>query len=227
MRRSELAFRYGADGILLDWKAYGWEKKEATIVTVKEGVRTHFDVNVKVGYTAKALSESVKIAETVFSTARNSVDGKYVLVDATADIVAPEGYENISRLDSNTDWGTALERQFFNKTDLSAYKEIWFGVKIVNGGWVLRGVDELNNLTGWVFLHYIQIEDGVWVAEIYNGAQLYLTDFKVTGQTLQNMTYRDGWSNGFLLYNNNGRRPEGKNTQIYATEIRGVLKDAE
>ena len=82
-------------------------------------------------------------------------------------------------------------------------------------------------ITGWVFFHYIQIEEGVWALEItlddVNG-NVYLVEHNVKAVDLRNMTYRDGWSNGFLLYNNQGRRPAGEITKVYATEIRAISK---
>jgi hypothetical protein len=146
------------------------------------------------------------------------------LKDVASEIPAPEGYENIHRLDGDKDWSTALERQFFNETDLSAYKEVWFAMKIVNGFWVMRGQWQRDTLTDWVYFHYIQIEDGVWAVEVSTGTGHFITEFNVLGTNLRSMTYREGYGNGLLLYNNNGHRPAGENTSIYATEIRGILK---
>ena len=95
-------------------------------------------------------------------------------------------------------------------------------MKIVNGGWVMRA--NAQTLNGWISFHYIQVEDGVWIAEIYEEGKCFITEYDVKGNNAQYLTYRDGWGNGFLLYNNQGRRPAGEPTSIYATEIRGILK---
>ena len=212
----------GEGSIVIDWKSLGWEKRTVTVVSIKNGVRTHFDANVQLAYTASALADSVKIQDTAFGTWRGS---EYILTDAVADIDAPEGFEKINRLDGDKDWSTALDRNFFNTTNLTGYKEVWFGMKIVNGGWVMKATAQ--TITGWVFFHYIQIEEGVWALEITlddaNG-NVYLVEHNVKGVDLRNMTYRDGWSNGFLLYNNQGRRPAGEITKVYATEIRAISK---
>ena len=210
----------GAEAITLDWKALGWGKQAVTVVSVKDGVRTHFETNVNITYRSEGkLENSVKIADSVFSDYRGV---EYILTDIQSDIAAPEGYENVQRLDGDKDWSTALERHFFSKADLSAYKEIWFEVKAVNAGWVMRANAQV--ITGWISFHYIQVEDGVWIAEIYANGQHFMTEYDVKGTNLQYLTYRDGWGNGFLLYNNQGRRPVGENTSLYATEIRGITK---
>jgi hypothetical protein len=140
-----------------------------------------------------------------------------------ADIQAPAGYEKITRVDSYTIWTSALPREFFNATDLSAYQDIWFSVKIENGFWVMRATQQYN-ISGWVSFHYVQVEEGVWVAEVSVGGKLFITEYDVMGNNLRQLTYRDGWSNGLLLYNNQGKRPDGETTKIYATEVRGILK---
>ena len=212
----------GEGSVVIDWKSLGWEKRAVTVVSIKNGERTHFDANVKIVYPVSEFEDSVKIQDSAFGTWRG---GEYILTDEAADIDAPEGFENINRLDGDKDWSTALDRGFFNATNLTAYKEVWFGMKIVNGFWVMRGTEQ-TSITGWVFFHYIQIEEGVWALEItledVNG-NVYLVEHNVKGVDLRNMTYRDGWSNGFLLYNR-ARRPEGETTKVYATEIRGILK---
>ena len=210
----------GEQAITLDWKALGWGKQAVTVVSVKNGVRTHFETNVNVTYRSEGkLENSVKIADSAFSDYRGV---EYILTDVQSDIQAPKGYENVQRLDGDKDWSTALERHFFSKADLSAYKEIWFAMKIVNGGWVMRANNQ--TLNGWISFHYIQVEDGVWIAEIYEEGKCFITEYDVKGNNAQYLTYRDGWGNGFLLYNNQGRRPAGEPTSIYATEIRGILK---
>lgn len=212
----------GEGSIVLDWKKLGWEKQTVTVVTIKNGVRTHFYTDIQVGYQSKNFADSVKAIDSVLGDKRN-MDANHVLVDVEADIQAPEGYENITRVDSYTTWSSALPREFFNATDLSAYQDIWFSVKIENGFWVMRATQQYS-ISGWVSFHYVQVEEGVWVAEVTVGGNLFITEFDVVGNNLRQLTYRDGWSNGLLLYNNQGSCPEGEAAKLYVTEVRGVLK---
>ena len=209
----------GEEAITLKWKELGWGTQTVTVVSVNDDVRTHFETKLNVTYRSSDMKDSKKIQDSVFSAWRGS---EYILTDVASDIEAPEGYENVQRLDGDKDWSTALERGFFNNADLSAYKEIWFAVKVVNGGWVMRA--NAQTITGWIYFHYIQVDNGVWIAEIDANGQHVLTEYDVKGNNAQYLTYRDGWGNGFLLYNNQGRRPAGENTNLYATEIRGILK---
>ena len=215
----------GEGSITIDWKKFGWEKQAVTIVTVKGDVRTHFDANVQIGYPSNNFADSVKVEDSVLVA---KTFEKHVLFDVDMqeegdETKAPEGYEMISRVDSNTTWVSALPREFFNATDLTAYQDIWFSMKIVNGFWVMRATQQFS-ITGWVSFHYVQIEEGVWAVEVSVDGQHFITEYNVEGINLKYMTYRSGWGNGLLLYNNQGSCPEGETTRLYVTEVRGVLK---
>ena len=209
----------GAESVTIDCDKFGWGTREVTVVTIKEGERSHFNINLRVWYVKAAFADSIVVKDSAFSTTRTST---YTLTEVPSDIEAPEGYENIIRLDCVQEWPTALAREFFNRDDLSAYSDVWFAVKITNGEFICK--QNAVKTVGWIYFHYTQLKEGEWVAEITVDGKVHETEFNVRGTTVANMLYRDGWTNGFLFYNNNGRKAAEATTSMYATEIRGVLK---
>lgn len=210
----------GADEIVIDCEKFGWGTKDVTIVTIQEGIRTHFNTKLHVWYTSANFADATEAHASAFSNTRTA--GGYTLTEVDADIEAPTGYQKVTRLDCVQEWPTALAREFFNKEDLSAYSDVWFGIKIVKGVFICKQVEV--KTSDWIYFHYTQLGDNTWVAEITVDGKLYLTEFGVTGNRLADMTYRSGWSNGFLFYNNGGRKAAEETTSMYATEILGVLK---
>jgi hypothetical protein len=209
----------GAGTITIDCEKFGWGTRDVTIVTIKKGVRSHFNTKLHVWYTSADFAKAVEVHASAFSDTRTM---GYTLTEVASDIEAPTGYKKVTRLDCVEEWPTALSKEFFNKSNLSAYSDIWFGIKIVNGSFICKQKEE--KTSDWIYFHYTQLGDNNWVAEITLNGKLYLTEFGVTGNRLADMTYRSGWSDGFLFYNNNGRKAAEDTTSMYATEILGVLK---
>ncbi|MBR2646353.1 MAG: Ig-like domain-containing protein [Clostridia bacterium] len=211
----------GADQITVDWQKLDWGKNEVTVVSVKEGEREHFVTSLILDYEKGDKAESTIVQDSVFSAWRGGATDK--MHDIECDIAAPEGFEKVKRLDSYVAWPTALSSAFFDGTDLSGYTDIWFALKINNGRFVFQ--QETIYTSNWVYFHYTQTSDGVWAAEVTIEGNVYKTEFNIvgTGNQLKHMLYRSGWSNGFLLYNNNADPiSEAAPTSVYGTEIRGV-----
>jgi len=208
----------GSTAITIDFSKCAWGTENYTVVSVKEGVREHFNIDLKLWYTSNAFADSEIVSDSVFDSRRQN--SEYSFTDGEVDISAPEGYEKVERIDCTKDWSTALAREFFSLTDLSEYKDIWFGIKLVNAKFVF--ITKSEPATSWAFFHFTRVGENEWVAEVTIDGVNVVLEFGISGMTLQKMLYRDGWSNGLLIYNNQGLRPEGGTTSLYCTEIRGV-----
>ena len=217
----------GTEQIVVDgWQKLAWGKNNVTVVSVKNGVRENFTVDVILDYTRADVKDATKIAESAFSTTR--VNGsEYTLVDVDpADSEKATGFNNVEQLNCSTEWSTALFYPVFLNMDISEYSDVWFALKIVNGHWVMQTVNV--ETSDWVYFHYTQTSDKMWAAEVSFAGSTYKIEYDISGKnanTIRELLYRSGWANGFLMYNNGGNDVnESTPTSIYATEVLGVKK---
>ena len=223
----------GDEDLTVDVSKLVWGTQKVTIVSEKNGARENFIVDLKLDYVKADQATGEKIFDSALS-GRTSQGTEYSFTEVESDVEAPEGYTNVTRLDCNVAWGTALASSFWHSTAMSEYSDFWFCMKIVNGRWVMQTVTV--ETSGWVYFHYTQTSENVWVVEVKLGDSVYKTEFDVKGTKLQDLLYRSGWGDGFLLYNNNqGEQKEvcedgitrpilPFTTSIYATEVYGVKK---
>lgn len=216
----------GTDALNLDLSYLEWNMNNVTVVTVKNGEREHFTAKVKVWYTAGAMEDATMIAESAFSSYRGAADS-YFMVEVEADVDAPAGFEKVQRLDCEKTWPTALHDAFFNRVTVNGYSDIWFALKIVNAHWVWQA--ENYTIEDWVTFHFVQVNDGEWVAEVYLNGNLFKTRFGVittdSTQVGAMFSYGGYWGGGFLIYNNGGESVSAETpTSVYATEIYAIEK---
>ena len=218
----------GPTDLMINWEKLGWGKSEVTVVSIKNGEREHFVINVEVDYVAGDFAASKQIYDSAFSSRR--ANSEYSFTEVESDVPAPEGYKNVTRLDCNIAWSTALAREFWHPDSMSAYSDLWFAMRIVNGRWVMQ--EQTLDASAWVYFHYTQTSEGVWAVEVKIGDSVHKVEHDVKGLKLQDLLYRSGWSNGFLLYNNNQGEKKDENgvpilpftTSIYATEVYAIEK---
>ena len=99
-------------------------------------------------------------------------------------MTAPKGFSTITRYDSKSTWtSSVLDANCYDKTDLSAYSEVWFAIKMVNG--IMQvGVNAVGEKTTkattsedakWIYFHLTQTETNVWTIEITIDGVAYKT----------------------------------------------------
>lgn len=229
----------GKETITLNaWQSLEWGENEVTVVLVKNlgeanENRENFATTVSLTYSKGKLADSELIVENGFGSWRGYAPN-YEFVDVATDMAAPEGFEKVNRLDSYTQWASAMGSTYFTSADLSGYQDIWFAIKAENITRYIFQTVEVQT-SGWIYFHYTQTSDGVWAAEVKVDGEVYKTEYNInnynskTGaQSLQDILYRNGWSNGFLIYNNSRDADavsETKPTSVYITEIRGIAKN--
>lgn len=222
----------GMDDLHVDLDALQWGTQKVTIVIERNDVRESFSVNLKKWYVSADKKDAEKIKDSAMVGTHSNKE--YELVEDTQHTeAAPEGYTNVMKLDCKQAWSTALSKDFWSADDISEYSDIWFAMKIVNGRWVMQAKQEsefgVNFISGtWVYFHFTQISKGNWVAEVRFGAdKVFKTEFDIKETKLQGLMYRGGWSNGFLLYNNNNGEINSilpVTTSVYCTEVYAVKK---
>lgn len=216
----------GEEEILLDRSKLVWGVQNVTVVTIKNDVREHFNLSLNLWYTAADVKDATEVEETVFKAGSN---GSYAMSQGeyTDQVEKAEGFEKVSMYTSEVAWPTALDKHFFSSTNLSEYSDIWFAMRVDNGRFIFQTVTV--PASGWVYFHFTQTSENVWVAEVTIDGKVYKHEFDVvdTTNSLKNMLYRSGWGNGFLIYNNNATPVNATTpTRLYSTEILGVKKGA-
>ncbi len=224
----------GAEEITVDLDKLQWGDNDVTVVSIKNGEREHFNLNLKKWYTAGNFADSEIISDALFNERREYVDAQghtITFTEVATEEKAAEGYEKVTQLNCGVEWESALMREMFDMTEIRGYSDLWFGIKITNGRFIAQTVEV--QAAGWVYFHYTQTSDGVWVAEVTKGDEVYKTEFDIkdmggngTMQRVCDLLYRSGWSNGFLWYNNGsgGTVTETTPTSFYITELRGTKK---
>ena len=223
----------GATELAIDYIPCEWGDNEVTVVSVKDGAREHFTLTLHVWYKKGDFKNSTKVQENAFSTWYGS-DSTYFFEEIAADkipaeIGKAEGFENVTGWSCPAVWISAMGSEFFNNMDLSGYSDVWFAIKSVNiTRYIFQTVEVYS--PDWLYFHYTQTSDGVWAAEVTVNDKAYKTEFNIQGagkNSVAKLLYRDGWANGFLIYNNNreeGAVSEENPTVVYTSEIRAISK---
>ncbi len=155
---------------------------------------------------------------------------KYEGTDDTT--AAPAGFTNVTRFDTTT--ANAMWAAGYNNTTLSAYSDVWFAIKIVNGVLTTPGKNQATN--SWIYFHLTQTADSVWTVEITIDAAVYETQTNQSGTEVNNPSvwvqrpnaistifYGNSYSStdgGYVLLSNTS----GATMTLYATEIVGLAK---
>ncbi len=159
---------------------------------------------------------------------------EYTGVDTTA---APTGFAQVKRFDSNTEAGAdgaawTTGRAWvtgYDDTDLSAYSEVWFAVK-VSSGYLNDRTNTLATSGNWAYFHLTQTADSIWTVEVIVNGEVKATyaghngkagnAFGANNSIGKILYYTGGVEQGVYLWVQNGA------CNIYTTEVVGVLKDA-
>ena len=203
--------------------------KTVTVVCESDGARKYFTIDIKIDYQKGNFAESELVEESGFSSWRGT-SSTYTLVDKEADVVPPEGYEKVARVDCNEIYSSAMSAELFNKTDLSGYSDIWVALKLENAEFIYQTNGMRTN--EWIEFHFTQTSANIWAVDVTIGENHYKTvlDFDASGKNASSifkLLYRNGWADGFLIYNSRDTSIEVNEenpTSIYITEIRGIKK---
>ncbi len=202
-----------------------WEPTEVTVVTLKNGRKERFYINVSFEYTYQMATGTEQAADDIFGTYLGPTSDPIIKnVTLESGVTPPDGFTSVRKYESGS-WGKGktLSTGCFDRTELSEYSELWFAVKVVNVRWVVFGNYKV---TGeWVFFHLIRRSDEEWQVSMFIGGELFASDV-VSGKrksseqpknAIATLLYREGWGNGFLL---NRINTDGE-AYVYCTEIRG------
>ena len=164
-------------------------------------------------------------------------------VTDTNGVTAPKGFSTVTRYDSKASWTSGvLDANCYDKTDLSAYSEVWFAVKVVNG--VMQvGVNGVGEKTTkattledakWIYFHLTQTATNVWTIEItidgvayktltnQSGAEHADAVAKLPTNGLSTILFGSGnkeTDQGWVLFT---READGTTVNFYCTEVLGV-----
>ena len=164
-------------------------------------------------------------------------------VEDTNGVAAPKGFSTITRYDSKSNWtSSVLDANCYDKTDLSAYSEVWFAIKMVNGIMQVgvNGAGEKTTKTTtledakWIYFHLTQTATNVWTIEIsidgvayktltnQDGTERSSNTTKLPTNGLSTILYGDGnkeADKGWVLFT---READGATVNFYCTEVLGV-----
>lgn len=215
-------------GIVIDFEKFGYGTKAVTVVRDADGTREYFTADVTMWYVSADIQNSVLVGD-AFSTTRETTVCKFTDGNVDPNMETPnEHFESIVRLDSESNWSSAMSLGFFSfENSLAEYSDIWVSLKVENAYFIFQG--EMLKTDEWVNFHFTQTSDGVWATEVTIDGKVYKTvfDYDATGAAanqLAKLLYRSGHADGFLIYNKDAEVSKDSPTSIYATEIRGVKK---
>ena len=148
---------------------------------------------------------------------------------AWSDEAAPVGFNKVSEYT----WTSTTSNDFnkvshFNDTDISAYSDVYFAMKVENGMDIyIQGASSFYKGNDWLYVHMYQAEDGTWSKDFMIADGSYSVLGVQTGLVGTKLTQIMNWVSGI----NTGSYPRldstvGATATAYFTEVRGVLKDA-
>ena len=194
-------------------------------VTYGEDLETVGTITVERIYDPQIHKEAVKVADSALgSTYSTNPLTKYEGADDTT--VAPFGFNNITRFD--TEKSKAMWVAGYNNTNLSAYSEVWFALKIVNGALETKTGSTTTN--SWIYFHLTQTADSVWDIEITIDGEIYETQESQSGTEMNNDKAQAPNTIATILYGNSYQSADGAyvllnnsgaTMTLYATEIMG------
>ncbi len=171
---------------------------------------------------APSIADTSKIADSAIVA--GSVLSENAEVGA---VVAPTGFETVSRFDSvNASWTVymAPDSVYLDK-DISGYRDVYFALKMENGQlrYGMSSSDAKNyTYNGWIYFYLKQTETCVWTMTMESGEDK-VEYAGQSGTTLREVLFGGGNNHdtdGFFVL----RRDINNSavTVVYATEIRGV-----
>ncbi|MBQ8429897.1 MAG: InlB B-repeat-containing protein, partial [Clostridia bacterium] len=192
-------------------------------------------------------ADAIQVAERVIAVWGNILEDNGNLNGVTA----PVGFSTVKRSVSGDGWTSALfPAQFYDRTDLTAYSDVWFALKIENAiieAQYYEGNDIENEsakksvwqeFDSWIYYHLTQTGtdaegNALWSIEIKVGGQVIVMITEQSGETLstnqpENTIARllpdngsNSADNSYVFIRHKG---EGAQVSIYSTEILGVKK---
>lgn len=214
-------------GIVIDFEKFGYGTKTVTVVRDADGKREYFTADITMWYVSADIRDSELVGD-AFNTIRETTVCKFTDGVVDPNMETPnEHFESIARLDSDSNWSSAMSLGFFSVKPLGEYSDIWVSLKVENAYFIFQ--DVMLRTDEWVNFHFTQTSDGIWATEVTIDGEVYkiVFDYDATGAAanqLAKLLYRSGIADGFLIYNKDADVSEDAPTSIYATEIRGVKK---
>ncbi len=167
-------------------------------------------------------------ADTALSSALSTTHSTSPLTEYTGTddrTVAPTGFANVTRYDT-TKTG-AIWVACYNNVDLSAYNDVWFAIKIVNGTLKTQLGDKATS--SWVYFHLTQTATSVWTIEMTIDGEVYQTQTEQSGTEIHNTAVQKANSLATILYGNSYGSTDGayvmlnnnsgKTMTLYSTEV--------
>jgi len=155
-------------------------------------------------------------------------DDKYALTVNSAE-PAPAGFTKVSEfnwgnnatLDGNgIPWSQGAKDfpcHIISEQDISAYKDIWFAMKLVEGkSFYVRGGDEYLG-TAWLYFHFQQEEGGTWALSLYSADGTYVRENVQTGLVGSNLQVLMRYGGNSGAYPT--RDVTNLKTMVYITEV--------
>ena len=116
-----------------------------------------------------------------YFTGGGGAEGEYA-----EDVAAPKGFNYVNYYS----WTSTTSNDFpktghLNDSDISAYSDLWFAMKVVNGLDIYVQGGALYTGGDWLYVHMAQADDGTWTKTFsspdgYSATQTNLTGYKYT-----------------------------------------------
>ncbi|MBO5277198.1 MAG: hypothetical protein J6B05_00925, partial [Clostridia bacterium] len=155
---------------------------------------------------------------------------------------APTGFNKVSKITSSTAWTATLSSGAFSEVDITNYSEVWVAYKAVNGKFTQtkpawKDIDS-NAASDWVYFHFTQTGETndsgylLWDIEIIKNDTVWgiIEDQHCNGtvNTVKNLIdYHENDNGRIVLYHGAYNGTGIATAEVYATEIRGILKDGD
>jgi hypothetical protein len=161
----------------------------------------------------------------------DSTNAHLTLSDNAAGITAPKGFSTVTNFFSangNTWTSKILSVQDFADTPLTAYSEVSFAIKVVNGH-ITQTAPEWKDIDSdatspWISFHLIQESGGTWTIEILKDGVLWGTQTKQAGNTIGSIFNTSNDNGRIVVYQKTANNLSNADVNIYATEVRGVFQ---
>ncbi len=248
----------GSTALKLDLDEYGWDNwaddVNVTVVTVKDGNKTRFDVALDILYDDTVMQSAETVANAFFKETDSAwtrllKDANYVPENADK----ADGFATVNKFDAktqtthnnangelwnkkNVDLGAKLH---YSDVNISEYRELWFAVKTVGCNLnVYPGYTRLI-ASEWIYFHLTQTGEQEWMIEITSesGSVSYKQTSQTSGggaglteDTLAALFY-NGWATATAYEDGFGLRFISPDLDtfdaptIYTTEVLGVKKN--
>lgn len=155
-------------------------------------------------------------------------EGGGVVEGVWSDEAAPSGFTKVSEYSWTSTTSNDMGKVgHFNDSDISAYSDLFFAMKVKNGMDIyIQGAPSFYTGGDWLYVHMYQAEDGTWSKDFMSIDGSYSVFGKQKGLVGTKLTQMMNWVRDI----NTGSYPRldmtaGLTATAYFTEVRGILKD--